>query len=389
MLRSLPFLMVFSFTLTQCAPSVSVDAEQAIDEGVQIENGVNRGVSYTDSLGNDFNLRYIPLAITNETSSSLQLQIGFLKEYDYPVTDGFEEFKVIPLPEAWALDGVGITDSMLEELPHYIDDPSLERSLAPGENLRIAIGTLYPRPPRFSGVLPRELYIHNVTGGFSDCEGQLSGISLDHDPVQLGLKLVFGDSCSLIPCGQFVAEESNTDLGDAALEFSKAVSAGQLRTHTYDLFVPRYPDVLMLFETDQIVDFQAYSSSDFPETNNLNNLDGFILFVGTYQNVVSARAAFGHLKSIATTRIEELAGFAGLEFEQVQLLEKIRLSGGMIVQKDKYMFYLMESCDDPPAETSWEDYENLFLDYLLDQGEELEVINANCAMDILMIQSRS
>jgi len=67
--------------------------------GLLIENDPNRGVSYTDSLGAKYNVRYIPITITNDSIIPIHLQIAFSKEYDYPIALGAEKFKVFLIPK--------------------------------------------------------------------------------------------------------------------------------------------------------------------------------------------------------------------------------------------------------------------------------------------------
>ena len=175
--------------------------KQVLKSGLLIDNGINRGVGYTDSLGNAFNLRYIPIAITNDSTIPIELHLDFPRAYAYPADHGDEPFRIIPLPGAWALEGVGVTDSMLEQLKYYIARPSFSQILAPGEKILIAIGTLYPRPPKFTGVLPRALFTAADGSMVPACEQLMDEALSDHLPIALGLKLIFGESCRIIPCG--------------------------------------------------------------------------------------------------------------------------------------------------------------------------------------------
>lgn len=173
-----------------------------IDSGLLIDNGINRGISYTDSLGSKYNLRYIPITITNDSTISIRLRIVFSKEYNYPHPDTNETFKLIPLPEEWALDGVGITDSMVNEIPNYIDKPILNETVEPGEKLVVAIGTLYTSPTTTGGVLPNTLFAHSDRGIFPTCDWLMKEYPSSNPQIALGLKLNFGESCTIIPCGQ-------------------------------------------------------------------------------------------------------------------------------------------------------------------------------------------
>ena len=187
--------------ISSCSQQIT-KREPIIDSGILIDNGINRGISYTDSLGNDYNLRYIPVTITNDSTISIRLQISFLAQYSSPSSQNNEQFRLIPLPKEWALDGIGVTESMIVDLPSYIDNPSLNETIKPGQKIVMAIGALYPRPPKFSGVLPNMLFTQDKRSLYSDCPGLTDPILAIDSGLKLGLKLKFGESCRIISCGQ-------------------------------------------------------------------------------------------------------------------------------------------------------------------------------------------
>ncbi len=175
--------------------------------GLKIENGINRGTGYTDSLGTNYNLRYMSVTITNNNTIPIHLQIAFSKEYDYPSPYSDEQFKVIPLPIEWALDGVEITDSMINELPKYIDKPSVNKTLEPGEEFVAAIGTRYR--PTGRGIVPNVLFEQSDSASFQACDSQINPDKSTNSQSALGLKLDIyltghrdPSACILIPCGQ-------------------------------------------------------------------------------------------------------------------------------------------------------------------------------------------
>ena len=133
--------------------------------------------------------------------------------------------------------------------------------------------------------------------------------------------------------------------------------------------------------------YTAYSNGLYQKGTDSNNHEGCILFVATYKNVERAEYAFNHVKSNSEIRLWEIEGMAGLVVEQVHVLEKIRKSGEIFTQKDKYVFYLVENCGEPPVEANWKDYENLFLGSITENNEEIQVINADCGMDRLLVQN--
>jgi hypothetical protein len=180
----------------------------AATPGLRIHNGINRGTDYTDSQGTKYNLRYIPITITNESTRPIHFQIAFEKEYDYPRRFRIDEpFNVFPMPEEWGMDGVEITDEMINELLRYIDQPSLTKTLEPGEGIVAAIGTRYL--PTGRGVLPNALFVQSDRDKFQDCDDLMNHEESQNPQLALGLKLDIclvqqrdPVGCVLIPSGQ-------------------------------------------------------------------------------------------------------------------------------------------------------------------------------------------
>ena len=181
---------------------------QRSNTGLKIECKPTRGQPYSDPLGKDYQLRLIPASITNDSTIPIQVQLAFSKDYDYPKAYHEEPFKVFPMPEAWALDGVETTDRMLEELPKYIDRPTINRTLEPGEKFVLALGTIHPSDIKY-GVFPVALFSHDNRTLQHECDRLLDPDTL---PIpDLALELLIGftggsqaspDRCTTIPCGQ-------------------------------------------------------------------------------------------------------------------------------------------------------------------------------------------
>ena len=169
--------------------------------GLSIKNGINRGSSYTDSTGTDFSIRNIPIKITNDSIIPVQIHINFSKEYNHPNRKIGEQFKLIPLSTSWGLDNVEISEKMLDEIPYLIQKPNFHSIIKPGEELIFSIASIYPRPAKSTGVLPRTLFEEFMIENFDGC------IALQHNTptlkhrVPLNLKVVFGEQCMIIPCG--------------------------------------------------------------------------------------------------------------------------------------------------------------------------------------------
>lgn len=168
--------------------------------GPLIENKINRGINYMDPQGNDFNIRYIPISITNDSTISMHVQLAFSKEYHFPHPLSEEKFKLMPLPREWALDGIGISERWIDALPTQIENPVLTDTIEPGEKIIFAIASLYPRPAKTTGVLPSILFAQSDRVLFPDCDGYAENMS-SNQGIPMGLRITFGAKCRIIPCG--------------------------------------------------------------------------------------------------------------------------------------------------------------------------------------------
>ena len=183
----------------------------------------------------------------------------------------------------------------------------------------------------------------------------------------------------------------NTDLMDSIANFSQSVIKDSLSIVVHDRVPMYYWDIQMIFEADDFKSdhfshYTTYSHKQQYDKSIDGDYEGVILFVATYKDVLSAQHAFHIIKDRTQVRIEELKGQAGLLVEQVRIFERIRASGGLFTQKGRYVFYLVENCQPPPVTTNWKEYEYHFLRYVTKKNEEIEIINADCAMDAFVVE---
>ena len=181
--------------------------------GLKIEYKQTRGirdrVPYRDSLGAKYSLRYIPTTLTNDSTIPIHVEIAFAKEYDYPIAYDDAQFKVIPMPQEWALDGEDWNlDSLLKELPKQVDRPFLNKTLEPGEECLLAIGTVFPRSATY-GVFPMAVFPQNKRAFHEFCDSLVIPDKSMQSHVVLELNLGFTsgsqaspESCTIIPWAQ-------------------------------------------------------------------------------------------------------------------------------------------------------------------------------------------
>jgi len=180
------------------------DQQMGLKSGLLFEYGGYRGTGYTDSLGNNYNLRSNPVTITNDSTISIQIELAFSKEYDYPNGYDDENFRVFPLPKEWAQNGTpdSLFDRIWLEFENHLDKPFQSETIEPGEQFVFAIGTLYPSQPEILWVVPNELFAHSAGGIFATCDWQMNEDPLLDSEMALGLKLHLNEGCIIIPCGR-------------------------------------------------------------------------------------------------------------------------------------------------------------------------------------------
>ena len=170
----------------------------ATKSGLKIAYKPTRGQSYTDAQGTSLNLRHIPATITNDSSLSIHIEIAFAEQYNYPPAFDDKQFRIFPMPEIWAMDGIDITDSILRELPPYMDNPSLSKTLKPGETWYLAFGTLYPKNINY-GVFPIAVFSQDQRDLQHECKNQINPEELPISPLSLELLIGFTDGSQASP----------------------------------------------------------------------------------------------------------------------------------------------------------------------------------------------
>jgi len=186
----------------------SINNAQNDSVNLSINNGQYRGTVYTDSVGTIYNLRYMPVTLTNNSTKPIRLQMNFANEYNFPIANIREKFNVFPMPNEWAIEGSEITDSMIDELPKYINTPVLDKTLQPGEKFLFAIGVKYIRG-KTGGVLPNSIFTMEDKAEFKECD-RLKNEDFSSLLIKgLGFKFSVSGSCFIIPCGNYSYIESN------------------------------------------------------------------------------------------------------------------------------------------------------------------------------------
>ena len=122
-------------------------------DDIEVKYKMYRGVTYTDSLGVKWNMRYMPVVLRNTGSSKLQIDVAFPDQEVFKLEGCGQTFKSVPLPDLWSFDGTDITSEMFDDIPKHLASPFIEEILMPSEEMEFALATLYSQPVE-CGLLP-------------------------------------------------------------------------------------------------------------------------------------------------------------------------------------------------------------------------------------------
>lgn len=161
-------------------------------------------------------------------------------------------------------------------------------------------------------------------------------------------------------------------------KFVNHVLKDKVRKHDFEYVIKncRHQE---LFPVDGLQEIIAYSDKRYPKTVSPSYYEHFILFCFKYTNTNQAKLNFDNF--YLTSQLDT-SKYDQIEQSLVEKHEKIKIAskpGGLIVQKNEYIFSLVETCGETPIGGNWVDYENLFLGYIgNNQQDSLTVLNADC-----------
>ena len=204
MIRILIFLFVALGSFTECSKDKSSVTQQKWNSGLKIENGPTRGMGFSDLLGMKYGIVYITSTMTNDTTIPMQLELDVAMKYDYPEAYGEEHFNILPLSKEWGMNGIEITDSMILELSNYMNKPSRNITINPGESYVTTIGIIRPVRPDLCSATPYALMEYGNWKINSDCNWKDTKANYSDIGLKVGFCTVGGkyEHCIIIPCGQ-------------------------------------------------------------------------------------------------------------------------------------------------------------------------------------------
>lgn len=178
---------------------------------------------------------------------------------------------------------------------------------------------------------------------------------------------------------------TDKEVFDSASQFAKLVLGKQLRKH-FTEYKRGEVGVDALFESDGMMGYTTFSNELYQKGPSPLDVKGCVLFAANFKNEENAKKAFNQLKSNSAIQASEVIGMVGVLPVQVRFLEQNISSGALITQHDNYVFYLPATCESSLHGSNSKDYENLFLSFIIEQNQEIEIINVDCEMDTFLIK---
>lgn len=211
MIFRISMIPLMALMVWTCAQHASKD-KAPFDTGLQIQNGPNQGLGCTDSLGVTYGLIYRTVTITNDSIVPIRFEIAVPDAYAHPVRDGVQRFEFYLWP---GRSGPQVTrlDTLGNALENFVGEHggtthAIHKTLAPGEQYVMTMGTLYVIPPEVCSAVAYALFADRDEGMYPECDRPLNG-SRSSD-LQYPLSIMVGfcttgntyETCMIIPCGQ-------------------------------------------------------------------------------------------------------------------------------------------------------------------------------------------
>ncbi|WP_299557191.1 hypothetical protein [Seonamhaeicola sp.] len=182
--------------------------------------------------------------------------------------------------------------------------------------------------------------------------------------------------------------ELDTDYFISAELFVKEVLKDHLRMHSFDASDLNKPKHTEIFDNVGLKNIVAYSNKNYPKNSEPNSYEHFILFVANYHSELNAFKTFASIKMTSKEKPAEYQLAQKKFVERIKALNIGTKPGGMIMQRGKQIFSLVETCRETPIGGTWQDYEDKFIGFIVENGEEVEILNSDCGMDKYRIEKR-
>jgi len=166
--------------------------------GLKFENGVTRGIGFTDSLGSEYFIVHVTNTITNDSTIPIQLQIDLLSDFSYPISNNYVNFKIFLWPEfteppnLYSDNQSRVRVMKKRTISEWNSSNQFNKLLAPGEKYVVTIGTLVnTRASNICSAFAQSLLTYSERRNYSDCDWTLVEEHLTNPQLALGLQVGF------------------------------------------------------------------------------------------------------------------------------------------------------------------------------------------------------
>ena len=194
---------------------------------------------------------------------------------------------------------------------------------------------------------------------------------------------------SLERTNQIITEsEIVNDYTNSAALFAKEILKENFKEHIFKMNGFTSPKHMEMFINDGLENIRTYSNKRYSKKSPSKYYEQYILFVATYRNQEKAQFVYNRMKTDSKYGLGEERELSKHIARRVSSLNIGAKPGGLIAQKGIQIFSLVETCRETPIGGSWIEYEQKFINYLTEAGEEIEVLNANCGSFKYRIEKR-
>ena len=181
--------------------------------------------------------------------------------------------------------------------------------------------------------------------------------------------------------------ELDRDYSKSAKLFAEEVLKENVRVHTLSPNSKK-PYHLKILKTEGLQTITAYSNKKYPKNREPSHYEHFVLFAATYNNSETAKSSYDTIKSDSNYGWTDSENLTGEVKKRVKVLSTYAKYGGMIILRGKQILSLVKTCGETPIGGKWTDYENKFVKYITENGEEIEVLSSNCGKDRYQVEHR-
>ena len=135
-----------------------------------------------------------------------------------------------------------------------------------------------------------------------------------------------------------------------------------------------------IFNFDGLKNYYAYSDKRYPKNSQPTYYENFTLFVFEYESEVSASNCINLIYANTNLTSEQLDSIRKNNPKLLNNIETSLKPGGLIIQKNNYVFSLVKTCRKPPVKNNWKEYEDIFIRSISTDGQTIKTLNAKCGM---------